>query len=53
MDLAHKGAYSPDEVYTPDDIADIVSYAGAVCCACSHPFTVDILIEYLEITAWY
>lgn len=29
-ELAQKGAYSSDESYTPADIQDIVSYAGAV-----------------------
>jgi N-acetyl-beta-hexosaminidase len=29
-ELADKGAYSADAVYTPDDVAEIVSYAGAV-----------------------
>ena len=29
-DLAHKGAYSPKSVYTPEDVAHIVSYAGGV-----------------------
>jgi hypothetical protein len=30
QDLAQKGAYSADSVYTPQDVAHIVSYAGAV-----------------------
>ena len=30
MDLSAKGAYSPSSVYTPKDVKDIVSYAGAV-----------------------
>jgi Glycosyl hydrolase family 20, catalytic domain len=29
-DIAEKGAYSADAVYTPQDVAHIVSYAGAV-----------------------
>jgi hypothetical protein len=29
-DIARKGAYSADSVYTPEDVAHIVSYAGAV-----------------------
>jgi hypothetical protein len=29
-DIAEKGAYSASAVYTPEDVADIVSYAGAV-----------------------
>ena len=29
-ELAEKGAYSPTSVYTPDDIDDIVGYAGVV-----------------------
>ena len=30
QDLAQEGAYSADSVYTPQDVAHIVSYAGAV-----------------------
>jgi len=30
QDIAQKGAYSADSVYTPQDIAHIVSYAGEV-----------------------
>jgi hypothetical protein len=30
MELAAKGAYSGSQVYSPSDVADIVSYAGAV-----------------------
>ena len=30
QDIAQKGAYSADSVYTPEDVAHIVSYAGAV-----------------------
>lgn len=29
-ELADQGAYSADAVYTPEDVAEIVSYAGAV-----------------------
>lgn len=29
-ELAQKGAYSAEEVYTPNDVQDIVNYAGAV-----------------------
>jgi hypothetical protein len=29
-DIADNGAYSASSVYTPDDVADIISYAGAV-----------------------
>jgi hexosaminidase len=29
-DIAQKGAYSSQSVYTPQDVAHIVSYAGAV-----------------------
>ncbi|KAH9953189.1 N-acetylhexosaminidase [Russula dissimulans] len=36
-ELADKGAYSADAVYTPDDVAEIVSYAGAR--------GIDVLIE--------
>ena len=28
--LAENGAYSASSVYTPDDVADIISYAGDV-----------------------
>jgi hypothetical protein len=30
QDIAQKGAYSADSVYTPQDVAHIVSYAGEV-----------------------
>lgn len=30
-ELAAKGAYDSASVYSPKDVADIVSYAGAVC----------------------
>ncbi|KAI0298150.1 N-acetylhexosaminidase [Multifurca ochricompacta] len=36
-DIAQKGAYSADAVYTPQDVANIVSYAGAR--------GIDVLIE--------
>ena len=29
-DLAEQGAYDASSVYTPQDVANIVSYAGAV-----------------------
>ena len=29
-ELSNKGAYSSDEIYTPSDVQDIVSYASAV-----------------------
>jgi hypothetical protein len=29
-EVAQKGAYSSSSIYSPEDIADIVSYAGAV-----------------------
>ena len=29
-DLAAKGAYSSSQVYTPNDVQDIIAYAGAV-----------------------
>jgi N-acetyl-beta-hexosaminidase len=29
-ELAQKGAYSPTQVYTPDDVKDIVAYAASV-----------------------
>jgi hypothetical protein len=29
-DIAENGAYSSSSVYTPSDVADIISYAGAV-----------------------
>ena len=29
-ELAAKGAYSASSVYTPKDVADVISYAGAV-----------------------
>lgn len=31
MELSETGAYDNSSVYTPSDVADIVSYAGAVC----------------------
>lgn len=31
-DLAQKGAYDTSSVYSPSDVADIVSFAGAVRC---------------------
>ena len=36
QDVAEKGAYSADSVYTPQDVAHIVSYAGAVRSRPSH-----------------
>jgi hypothetical protein len=30
QDIAQKGAYSADSVYTPQDVAHIVTYAGEV-----------------------
>lgn len=30
-EIAEKGAYSADEVYSASDVQDLVSYAGAVC----------------------
>lgn len=30
-ELAQEGAYDSGSVFTPQDVADIVSYAGAVC----------------------
>jgi Glycosyl hydrolase family 20, catalytic domain len=30
IEIARQGAYSPDEVYTPLDVAHIVSYAAEV-----------------------
>lgn len=37
MDLSIKGAYSSSSVYTPDDVKDIVAYAGAVRLFSSYP----------------
>ncbi|CAL1713581.1 unnamed protein product [Somion occarium] len=37
MDLSIKGAYSSSSVYTPDDVKDIVAYAGAR--------GIDVLVE--------
>ena len=31
LELSEHGAYSPSSVYTPNDVKDIVAYAGAVC----------------------
>lgn len=31
MELSETGAYDNSSVYTSSDVADIVSYAGAVC----------------------
>lgn len=36
-DIAEKGAYSAFAVYTPEDVADILSYAGAVRSTCLTP----------------
>ena len=30
LELSEHGAYSPSSVYTPNDVKDIVAYAGAV-----------------------
>lgn len=35
-ELAAKGAYSASQVYSPNDVADIVSYAGAVSDVYAH-----------------
>lgn len=29
-ELSEKGAYTATSVYTPDDVSDLVAYAGAV-----------------------
>ena len=31
MELAEKGAYDADSVYTPEDVQSIIDYAGEVC----------------------
>jgi hexosaminidase len=28
-DLSRKGAYAPDQIYTPKDVSDVISYAAA------------------------
>ena len=32
-ELAQQGAYSAEDVYTPEDVQDIVAYAGQVSCS--------------------
>jgi len=36
-ELAQKGAYSAEKVYTPMDVEDIVSYAASVCLSSTFP----------------
>lgn len=57
MELSETGAYDNSSVYTPSDVADIVSYAGAVCSfSCSRSRTptnvmyalqrgIDVMVE--------